>query len=74
MEIRGKLILFGGDLLQMPPVIKYMSIPVVRGITIRMSYWDSIHKYVLTTPKRCTVREWSDFLKQIATGKLDKER
>jgi hypothetical protein len=67
----GKLILFVGDLLQLPPVVKDMAIPVVQRMITRMPCWDRIEKYVLTTPERCKDNEWNDFLQGIATGTLD---
>jgi hypothetical protein len=68
MEFGGKMILFVGDLLQLPPVVPNFSMPVVYRLITRLPYWSTIRKFQLQEPMRATDREWTSFLRAIATG------
>jgi hypothetical protein len=48
----GRQILFVGDLLQLPPVVKGLAIPITKRMITRFPCWNSIQKLFFQTPQR----------------------
>jgi hypothetical protein len=69
VDFGGKRILFVGDLLQLPPVVKGFSTPVPQRLITRLSCWSSIRKLRLTVPVKTPDRSWADFLMCVAVGR-----
>jgi hypothetical protein len=67
-------VLFVGDLLQLPPVVKDFAIPVRQRLITNLAYWPSITKFRLERPMRAPdPPEWADLLLAIAKGRLPEE-
>jgi hypothetical protein len=69
--ISGQQLLFVGDLLQLPPVVQNMGIPVSRKMITRIPCWDQIHKFILREQHRSENLWWSNLLTQVTTGSID---
>jgi hypothetical protein len=52
IQFGGKLILFVGDLLQLPPIVPDLSMPVAYRLITRLPYWSSIRKFQIQQPMR----------------------
>jgi hypothetical protein len=50
IEFGGKYILFVSDLLQLPPVVSNLSLPVVSRLIMCLSYWPIVRKFQLQRP------------------------
>ena len=74
MEFGGKMILFVGDLLQLPHVVQNFSMPVVSRLITRLPYWLLIRKFQLKQPMRSPHGSWTDFLRSIAQGRTSEVR
>lgn len=64
----GKNILFVGDLLQLPPVVKGSNASVSNKLITKCSFWPMINLFGLKEPVRCTNQKWNDFLIDIGNG------
>jgi DNA polymerase III delta prime subunit len=74
MPFGGKMILFVGDLLQLPPVVRNFSMPVVYRLITRLPCWPLIRKFQLEQPMRSPDASWTDFLRTIAKGQTHEIR
>jgi hypothetical protein len=70
-DFGGVNVLFVGDLLQLPPVVANMGMPISRRMITRMSCWPNIHKFILTQQHRSENPRWSQFCTQVATGSME---
>lgn len=68
----GKLILFVGDLLQLPPVIKNSNASVSSKLITCCPFWKNVKIFGLKDPVRCINKMWNDFLVEIGNGKTGK--
>jgi hypothetical protein len=68
MEFGGKMILFVGDLLQLPLVVRNFSMPVVYRLITRLPCWPLIRKFQLQQLMRSPDALWTDFLRTTARG------
>jgi hypothetical protein len=66
---RGQLF-FISDLLQVPPVLKKMTIPLARRMIMRFLWWGFIQKFIFRTPQRYSNFECATFLSEVPTGEL----
>jgi hypothetical protein len=64
----GKALLFVGDLLPLPPVVKNFSMPLVCRLITHSTYWRLMKKFQLDQPRRTENSEWAEFLLSIAKG------
>jgi hypothetical protein len=67
-EFGGKRVLFVGDLLQLPPVVRNSSTPVIYRLITRMPWWHTMRKFRLERPMRCPDGNWARFLWSISRG------
>jgi hypothetical protein len=67
----GGQLLFVGDLLQLPPVVKNKALPVSRRMITRLVCWPHIQKFSLREQHRSENLQWSNFLAQVATGSAE---
>jgi hypothetical protein len=74
MPFGGKMILFVGDLLQLPPVVHNFATPVVYRLITRLLYWSLIRKFQLKQPMRSPDAWWTDFLRSVAQGQTSEVR
>jgi hypothetical protein len=65
-QFGGNQILFVGDLLQLPPVVRNFAMPVVHRLITHLSYWPEIRKFLLKRPMRAPDAHWNHFLQATA--------
>lgn len=65
----GKMILFVGDLLQLPPVIKNSNASVASKLITCCHFWKNVKLFGLKDAIRCSNQIWNDFLVNIGNGK-----
>jgi hypothetical protein len=70
-DFGAKKILFVGDLLQLPPVVRNSSVPVVYRLITRMPCWHSMRKFRLERPMRCPDPNWAAFISQVSRGESE---
>jgi hypothetical protein len=63
--------LFVGDLLQLPPVVQNMDMPVSRRMITRIACWAQIHKLRLREKHRSENLPRLNFMIQVANGSTD---
>lgn len=61
----GKNILFVGDLLQLPPVVRGSDESVSNKLITKCPFWSMVKLFGLKEPVRCTNKKWNDFLVDI---------
>jgi hypothetical protein len=71
LDFAGRSILFVGDLLQLPPVMKTFGMPVVRRLITQLPYWPAIINFRLERPMRAPQPSWADFVLLVAKGLTD---
>jgi hypothetical protein len=68
LEFKGKLILFVGDFLQLPPVVSNLSMPVLCSLITCLHSYPSIRKIRSQKPMRPPNRLWIDFLSSVSSS------
>jgi hypothetical protein len=70
-DFGGRQLLFVGDLLQLPLIVKNIALPVSRRMITRLPCWPQIHKFILREQYRCENLQWAKFLANVATGSVE---
>jgi hypothetical protein len=67
LEFEGKHIMFVGDVLQLPPDVSNLSMPVLYPLITRLRYWPSIRQFQLQKPIRAPNLFWVDFSSSVSS-------
>jgi hypothetical protein len=71
IQFGGKRILFVGDLIQLPPIVPDLSMPVPYRLITYLPYWSSIRKSQIQQLMRAPDPSWATFLLSVTNSKTN---